>query len=309
MSSVRRRYAYGQRPARRLGHPAKARTLGAAPVRRRICDRYLFCRLLFLRRRLRFRFFGSRRRRLGGGGGWRPRAGPPAGLGDPGVQELDRLRQRDLIGRDVARQRRVDAGMAHIGAIAAVLGHDRATLRVVADRASGVGAEAPLARTFGDLLGDQRDGAVETDGEDLIDILDIGVGLAVQHIGTEAADARLDGLAVFRLQPDLARQRQQLERQLEIDRGGLGALGQSGALGLLAVLDRLAELDIGPEAARPQRDLEAALRILAEFLDRLDGALGRGRERTRVAAFRIVRAADEGAELAELEGKPAGAAG
>src|SRR5258708_7522082 len=246
MSSVRRRYAYGQRPARRLGHPAKARTLGAAPVRRRICDRYLFCRLLFLRRRLRFRFFGSRRRRLGGGGGWRPRAGPPAGLGDPGVQELDRLRQRDLIGRDVARQRRVDAGMAHIGAIAAVLGHDRATLRVVADRASGVGAEAPLARTLGDLLGDQRDGAVEADTEDLVDILDIGVGLAVQHIGTEAA--------------------------------------------------------------RAQRDLEPALRVLAEFLDRLHGALGRGRERTRVAAFRIIRAADEGAELAELERQPAGAA-
>src|SRR6266403_1586293 len=226
MSSVRRRYAYGPRPARRLGHPAKARTWGAARPAAENASRYLFCRLLFLRRRLRFRFFGSRRRRrLGAARGLAARARRPAGLG-----------------------------------------HDRATLRVVADGASGVGAEAPLARTFGDLLGDQRDGAVETDGEDLVDILDIGVGLAVQHIGTEAADAGLDGLAVLRMQPDLARQRQQLARQLEIDRGGLGALGQSGALGFLAVLDRLAELDIGPEAARPQRDLEAALRVLAEFL-------------------------------------------
>src|SRR3981189_1359109 len=294
MSSVRRRYAGGPRPGRRGGPPAKARASGAARPAAENASRYLFCRLLFLRRRLRFRFFGSRRRRrLGAARGLAARARRPAGLGGAGVQELDRLRQRDLIGRDVARQRRVDAGMAHIGAIAAVLGHDRATLRVVADRASGGGAEAPPARAFGDLLGDQRDGAVEADGEDLVDILDIGVGLAVQHIGTEAADARLDGLAVLRMQPDLARQRQQLERQLEVDRGGLGALGQSGALGLLAVLDRLAELDIGPEAARAQCNLEPGLRVVAELLGGFH-AVSRGRERTRVAAFRIVRAADEG---------------
>src|SRR5712672_420936 len=236
MSSVRRRYAYGQRPARRLGHPAKARTWGAARPAAENASRYLFGGLLFLRRRLRFRFLGSRRRRLGAARGLAARARRSAGLGGAGVQELDRLRQRDLIGRDVARQRRVDAGIAHIGAVAAVLGHDRTAFRVIADRASGIGAEAALARTLGDLLGDQGDGAVEADAEDLVDILHIGVGLAVQHIGSEAADAGLDGLAVLRMEADLARQRQELERQLEVDGGGLGALGQSGALGLLAVL-------------------------------------------------------------------------
>src|SRR5258708_15014307 len=130
MSSVRRRYAYGQRPARRLGHPAKARTLGAARPAAENASRYLFGGLLFLRRRLLFRFFGSRRRRLGAARGLAPRARRPAGLGNPAVQELDRLRQRALIWRDVARQRRVDAGMPPIGAIAPALCHARATLRV-----------------------------------------------------------------------------------------------------------------------------------------------------------------------------------
>src|SRR5260370_23317239 len=179
---------------------------------------------------------------------------------------------------------------------------------MVADRAGGIGADAAAARTARDLLGDQRHGAVEADIEGLFGVLEVGVGLAVLHVGTEAADAGLDRLAALRVQPDLARQRQKLERHLEIDARRLGALGQSGTLRLLAVL-AFAELDIRSEPAGAQRHFEAALRILAENLRAvLDRAVGRHRERTRIAAVRIVRAADEGAELAELERELAGAA-
>src|SRR5437870_8694680 len=98
----------------------------------------LFRRFLFLRREgLGFRWWLLRRRggsrRLGparrrAAGAWRA-----AGLGGPRVQKLDRLRERHLIGRDVRRQRGIDAGVAHIGTVAAVLGHDRpALLRMIA---------------------------------------------------------------------------------------------------------------------------------------------------------------------------------
>src|SRR5262249_52400566 len=70
----------------------------------------------------------------------------------------------------------------------------------------------------------------------------------------------------------------------------------------------VAELDIGAEAAGAQRHIEAGLRILAELLVRLNAAFAAGRERTGVAALRIIRAADEGAELAELERQAAVAA-
>ena len=56
------------------------------------------------------------------------------------------------------------------------------------------------------------------------------------------------------------------ERAFEIDVVGRRALRQTGALRLLAVLDRLAELHIGAEAAAAQRHLEAAHGIDAELL-------------------------------------------
>src|SRR5215472_15363290 len=171
---------------------------------------------------------------------------------------------------------------------------------MIAELAARIGAEAAAPRTARDLLGDQRDGAVEADREDLFAVLHIGVGLVVQHIGAETADAGDDRFPILRMLADLARQRQQLQREREIDRGGLGALGQAGALGLLAVL-RLAELDIGSEAAGAERDLETGLGVVAELLRRLHGAFARGGERASVAALGIVRAADEGAELAELD--------
>ena len=85
--------------------------------------------------------------------------------------------------------------------------------------------------------------------EDVVAGFEIGVGLAVLHIRSEAADAGDDRLAVFRMAADFARQREKLECMLEIDVVGDRSLRQAGALGLFAVLDSLAELHIGTEAA------------------------------------------------------------
>src|SRR5262249_14370251 len=98
-------------------------------------------------------------------------------------------------------------------------------------------------------------------------------------------------------------------RKLELDIGGRGAFGGAGALRLLpfGVILLLAEVGIGPGPSRPHFNLEGSLRGLAQKAVR-PGLPVRG-ERTGVAAFRIVRAADEGAELAGLEIELAGAAG
>ena len=60
-----------------------------------------------------------------------------------------------------------------------------------------------------------------------------------------AADAGGDRLARLRVEADLARQRQQLQRLFERQRCRRPALGQGRALGLVAV----AKLHIGTEAA------------------------------------------------------------
>ena len=139
-------------------------------------------------------------------------------------------------GVDVRGQRGVDAVMADIGAVAALLDHHRATLvGMVAERAAGIGAEAAAFAGIELLLGDQRDRAIEPDVEHVVAGLEIGVGLAVLDVGAEAADAGQDRLAVLRMLADLARQRQQAERALEVDVVGGEPLGHAGALGLLAV--------------------------------------------------------------------------
>ena len=100
-----------------------------------------------------------------------------------------------------------------------------------------------------------------------------------------------------------------LQRQVEFDVGRRDALRDAGALRLLAfgVVLGVAELDIGAEPARLHRDVDAGVGILAEHAVAIVAAAVGG-ERAGVAAFRIVRAADEGAELAGLQLQPAGAA-
>src|SRR5206468_7036797 len=117
-----------------------------------------------------------------------------------------------------------------------------------------------------------------------------------------------DRLTALRMLADLARQRQQFERDLKLDIAGRGALRDARALGLLAfgVILGFAELDVGPEPAGLDPDVAAGFGILAKRT--VGGGLAVGGELTGVAAFRIVRAADEGAELAGLEIEPAVAA-
>ena len=87
------------------------------------------------------------------------------------------------------------------------------------------------------------------------------------------------------------------------------ALGQAGALGLhglaVRVLGRLAELQIAAEAAAAHGDFKAGVRILAELAHAAALAVGADGELAGELAFRIVGAADEAAEPAELEADPA----
>ena len=157
-------------------------------------------------------------------------------------------------------QRGVDAVMADIGAIAAVLDHDRrrpcrdgrpATAR---DRRRTAALARALAFFSAISVTARLRPTVSTSSPGL----EIGVGLAVLDIGAEAADAGQDRLAVFRdaCRPRAAATAAPSARSRSTS-SGAEPFGNAGALGLLA-LDRLAELDVGAEAAVAQRDLEAA---------------------------------------------------
>src|SRR6187200_2394111 len=115
------------------------------------------------------------------------------------------------------------------------------------------------------LFGDERHRPVETDGENILEALEIGEGALMLDERPVAAKPGQDRLTGLGMTADLARQRQQLERELEIDIVGLHALGQGGAGRLLAVL-ALSELDIGAEAAVLQGHRQAGLGIIAEKL-------------------------------------------
>src|SRR5687768_14641027 len=84
----------------------------------------------------------------------------------------------------------------------------------------------------------------------------------MSEIGAVAAETGGDRLAAFRMGADGSRQRQQLQRQTEIEAFRRDVLGQRNALRLLA----LAKLDIGAEAARAQAHRLAGLRVVAEAL-------------------------------------------
>src|SRR6476660_2616456 len=131
--------------------------------------------------------------------------------------------------------------------------------------------------------------------------LEAGIGFPVAHERPEAAEARGDGIAGFRMPADFARQRQQFERQIEVDVGRRDVLRNARAFRLLplGVILGLAELDIGAEPSGLDHHVETGFRVLAE--DAIGAGLAVGRERAGVTALRIIGAADEGAELSGLE--------
>src|SRR6185437_5536447 len=186
----------GRRPSERRAWRS-ARSLGVGLFRgfgRRTCLRFFPGARLGTRR---FSFSGRFRRglwrgrfRLGGArlalAPWLRGGAVALDLGGLRREQLDRFLRGRRFGLDVARQRRVDAAMADIGTVAAVEQVDgRAVARVIAqDAQRRARAAAVLAR-----LGEQRDGAIEPDGQHIIARLQRAIDVAVLDIRTEAADA------------------------------------------------------------------------------------------------------------------------
>src|SRR5262249_57775157 len=93
---------------------------------------------------------------------------------------------------------------------------NRATfVRVFAERLAGIGTEATDFLRVRLLYRDQGDGAIESDGQDSVAILQVCVSLAVLHIRAKAPNTGKDRLAVVRRQADFARQRPQPERPFQ----------------------------------------------------------------------------------------------
>ena len=177
----------------------------------------------------------------------------------------------------------------------------------------GLTAARPRPARLG--LGQQRHGAVHADLEHALVGRDRLVLGAMLDVGPEAADAGQDLLAVLGMRSELARQRQQRQRLLQGDLVGRHALQQRLPLGLLLALG-LAELDVEAVGAVAQGHRLAGHRIDAQELRAVEigarGGIGVGIDDAELAgeaALRIVRAADEGAELAELQAEPAVGAG
>ena len=158
------------------------------------------------------------------------------------------------------------------------------------------------------LLGEGIHRAVEADGVNLVRAVQIGIFSIMQNEGAEAADIGDDGLAGFRVQAHFARQAQELERRFDVDIFRLQGFGNGSALGLFT-FHRCAKLHIRPEAAIMAGDVGSGFGVCTheQAFGGNGGAFTISRNLAREAAFGIVGAADEGAELAKLQGKLAGA--
>ena len=197
--------------------------------------------------------------------------------------------------------------MLDIGAEAALVQGDRlAGFRMRPDRLGGAAL----------LGGQQIHRAIHADAQHILILGDVHIGRAALHIRPETANPGGDRLARFRIAADLARQRQQRQRALQLDIAGRDALGQGDTLGLLFLAHRLAKLDIIAVGAFAHGDRQAGAGIAPQFPRAAIGqaalgavAIGRDCQRSRIAAFGIVRAADEAAIAAQLQAQPAGAAG
>src|SRR5262245_34301233 len=215
--------------------------------------------------------------------------------------EQDGLIERDLLRLAIPRQRGIDLAVLDVRPVAAGQNlHLAAKLRVLAKLLDDVGAAASARGCR--LLGEKAHRAVQADLEHLFGGAEARILAVVLDIGSKAAEARRDRLARFRVQPDLAGEREERERAGEIDTLRIVALRDRGAFRLFGAI-LLAELNVRSEPSGAERDVEPGLRIGAEHLafgKRRHLAIGVG-ELARVAAVRIVGAADKGAELAHLE--------
>ena len=153
---------------------------------------------------------------------------------------------------------------------------------------------APAA--FGQLFGQHFNGAVHADGEDLLLVRQVGVDLVPFDVRPIAPEVRLDWLTVFGMGADVTGQGQKLKGLVIVDGIGGPAFGQAGAFGFLVFVRRFAQLNIRPEAPGFQPDLQPGFRLHAQhaFVALLLPLQARRAEGAGIAAFGIVRAADEG---------------
>src|SRR4051812_36036112 len=123
-------------------------------------------------------------------------------------QQRRRLLEGELVGIDAARQGRADIAPGQIGTEAALMQRDLGLV-------GGMLADGAQRGGLGLRLGEQRHGAVEADGQHVVVAAEAFEQLAHSYIGSEAADAGGDRLLRLRMEPDLARQRQKLQRLFE----------------------------------------------------------------------------------------------
>ena len=123
-----------------------------------------------------------------------------------------------------------------------------------------------------------------------------------------AAEPGSDRRRRFGMQPDFARQRQELQRLFEIERRGVDTLWNARSLRLFIAVG-FAELHVGPKAAGAQRNRDAVVSIAKDLAVERSVAIVTLRQLACEVAFGIVSAADEGSVLAgNLEAQASDAA-
>src|SRR6516164_3518779 len=192
--------------------------------------------------------------------------------------------------------------MADIGAVTPGVYNDGTAFGMLAELTQQPRPRPSLRRRFGE----QDDGPVHADGQHVIIGSERLEGRPMLDVRTEAADSRNDRLACLGMPPELARQGEQSQSSVEIDIGGFHRSRQGNPLRLERAIVR-AELDIVPVRAFLESDRQATRRIVSEqrVCGRTPLAVSFERERPRVSAIRIIGAADESAEFAELDAEPA----
>ena len=174
-------------------------------------------------------------------------------------------------------------------------------------------AQGPNARHF---LGDQIDSAVQTDGEDVVVLIQRAEDRAHFHVGAEAANAGFDLFLGFRVNADQAGQRQQADPLFQGHLVAVHPAWQRRALGAdFLVLGLLALLHVQSVGAAANRDFLPRLGSVAEgahaVLQRIAAAvLGIvDRQTAGELAGRIIGAADEAAVTPQFQAQPPIAAG
>ena len=183
--------------------------------------------------------------------------------------------------------------MLHIRPVAPFVDMDRRIITgVLAKLFQRLDLGAPTAPAC-ILVGDQGDGAVQADIEQLFDILHVRKRAKVLHIRAVASEIGKDGLSIFRVLADFTRQREKLHALVEVHLLRLPSLGQAGALRFVVGL----HLDIGAKPPGLQQDGLSRFRMDAKlFAVRIDCAIlfSISREGAGKLAVRIARAAHKG---------------